>query len=276
MMPFAGSDFWMADLGLEFLHWPQQRLLRKEMRHSKSCNVLESVNPQPVPGGYARVVSWIMIDTPHGIVHADAYDAQGERIKQFDPKNLEKVQGEYQLEAMEMRNAESRLPDGDQVQPGGQGCCQVEWLWARRGWCSLEIRRPRTEVFGLRTSRTIGRSPSSSNPRDIRRRLLSNRPVNSIVSEPLAERECPDEPHAGLGPSEFAELYTEHSRAIYYLCLRLLSDPEKAEDATHDVFLKAFRKMDQFRGESSWRTWLYRIAINHCHNLQPPGTSGTC
>jgi RNA polymerase sigma-70 factor (ECF subfamily) len=92
--------------------------------------------------------------------------------------------------------------------------------------------------------------------------------VNSIVSEPLAERECPDEPQAGLKSSEFADLYTEHSRAIYYLCLRLLSDLEKAEDATHDVFLKAFRKMNQFRGESSWRTWLYRIAINHCRNLQ--------
>jgi RNA polymerase sigma-70 factor (ECF subfamily) len=92
--------------------------------------------------------------------------------------------------------------------------------------------------------------------------------VNSIVSEPLAERECPDEPQAGLKSSEFADLYTEHSRAIYYLCLRMLSDPQKAEDATHDVFLKAFRKMNQFRGESSWRTWLYRIAINHCRNLQ--------
>ena len=93
-------------------------------------------------------------------------------------------------------------------------------------------------------------------------------PVNSIVSEPLAERECPDEPHAGLKSSVFGELYTEHSQAIYYLCLRMLSDPDKAQDATHDVFLKAFRKMNQFRGESSFRTWLYRIAINHCHNLQ--------
>jgi RNA polymerase sigma-70 factor, ECF subfamily len=92
--------------------------------------------------------------------------------------------------------------------------------------------------------------------------------VNYIVSEPGTERERADERQAGLGSSEFAELYTEHSRAIYYLCLRLLSDPDKAEDATHDVFLKAFRKMHQFRGESSWRTWLYRIAINHCHNLQ--------
>ena len=104
MIPFAGSDFWVADLGLEFLRWPRQRLLKKEMRHSKSCEVLESVNPQPVPGGYARVVSWIMIESPHGIVHADAYDAQGELLKRFDPKSLEKVQGEYQLEEMEIRN----------------------------------------------------------------------------------------------------------------------------------------------------------------------------
>src|SRR2546426_3938234 len=72
----------------------------------------------------------------------------------------------------------------------------------------------------------------------------------------------------GQTESELGGLYVEHSRAIYYLALRFLGDPQKAEDATHDVFLKAFRKMDQFRGEASWRTWLYRIAINHCRNLQ--------
>lgn len=104
MVPFAGSDFWVADLGLEFLHWPVQRVLRYEMRHGKSCKVLESVNPQPVPGGYARVVSWVMVESPHGIVHAEAYNAKGDRLKQFDPKSLEKVQGEYQLEEMEMRS----------------------------------------------------------------------------------------------------------------------------------------------------------------------------
>ena len=102
MVPFAGSDFWVADLGLEFLHWPVQRVLKIEMRRGKSCKVLESVNGQPVPGGYARVESWVMTESPHGIVHAEAYDAQGDRLKQFDPKSLEKVQGEYQLEEMEM------------------------------------------------------------------------------------------------------------------------------------------------------------------------------
>jgi hypothetical protein len=104
MIPFAGSDFWVADLGLEFLHWPRQRLLKKEMRHSKSCEVLESVNPQPVPGGYARVVSWFIIESPHGLVHAEAYNAKGEIMKLFDPTALEKIQGYYQLEEMEMRN----------------------------------------------------------------------------------------------------------------------------------------------------------------------------
>jgi RNA polymerase sigma-70 factor, ECF subfamily len=67
--------------------------------------------------------------------------------------------------------------------------------------------------------------------------------------------------------AEFAELYEAHSRQVFYLCLRLLSDPARAEDATHDVLLKVWRKLDQFRGESSLRTWIYRIALNHCRNL---------
>jgi RNA polymerase sigma-70 factor (ECF subfamily) len=65
----------------------------------------------------------------------------------------------------------------------------------------------------------------------------------------------------------FGAIYAAHSQAIYYLALRLLGDPTQAEDATHDVFLKAYRKFGQFRGEAAVRTWLYRIAINHCRNL---------
>jgi RNA polymerase sigma-70 factor (ECF subfamily) len=71
----------------------------------------------------------------------------------------------------------------------------------------------------------------------------------------------------GLEPSAFADLYHEHSRAVYYLALRYLGDPQRAEDVTHDVFLKVYRKLDEFRGESAFRTWLYRITLNHCHNL---------
>jgi RNA polymerase sigma-70 factor, ECF subfamily len=65
---------------------------------------------------------------------------------------------------------------------------------------------------------------------------------------------------------EFAAIYEAHAQAIYYLALRYLGDPTQAEDAVHDVFLKAYRKITQFRGDSAIRTWLYRITINHCQN----------
>jgi RNA polymerase sigma-70 factor, ECF subfamily len=67
---------------------------------------------------------------------------------------------------------------------------------------------------------------------------------------------------------EFGAVYEAHSQCIFYLALRLLGDPTQAQDATHDVFLKAYRKMDSFRGDAGIRTWLYRITINHCQNLQ--------
>ncbi len=91
--------------------------------------------------------------------------------------------------------------------------------------------------------------------------------MESLVNQSVAERREEQDAPVALAPAEFATLYTEHSRAIYYLALRFLGDPQKAEDATHDVFLKAFRKLEQFRGDASCRTWLYRIAINHCRNL---------
>jgi RNA polymerase sigma-70 factor (ECF subfamily) len=68
-------------------------------------------------------------------------------------------------------------------------------------------------------------------------------------------------------PDQWAGLYEQFSRPIYYLALRLLGNPTQAEDATHDVFLKAYQARAQFHGESSLKTWLYRIAINHCHSL---------
>jgi len=85
---------------------------------------------------------------------------------------------------------------------------------------------------------------------------------------PLApERDGPPPIRAPLEPPELAAIYDEHAHSIYYLALRMLGDPTQAEDATHDVFLKAYRKLGDFRGQSTVRTWLYRITINHCQNL---------
>jgi RNA polymerase sigma-70 factor (ECF subfamily) len=87
--------------------------------------------------------------------------------------------------------------------------------------------------------------------------------MNPPAAAPGSGVAAPD----GWDTSGFAALYDEHSRAVFHLALRFLGDEQKAEDATHDVFLKAFRSLGQFRNESSVRTWLYRIAINHCQNL---------
>lgn len=88
------------------------------------------------------------------------------------------------------------------------------------------------------------------------------------MTETSAESVRTDRSALPLAPDDFGSLYEAHSRAIFYLALRYLGDPQKAEDATHDVFLKAYRKWDEFRAEASARTWLYRITINHCLNLR--------
>jgi len=106
MVPFAGSDFWIADLGLEFLHWPKQLLFKQEMRRGRSCNVLTSVNPHPTPGAYSRVVSWLDVESG-GIVMAQAWDVRDKLLKEFAPKEMKKIQGQWQLEEMEIRNVQT-------------------------------------------------------------------------------------------------------------------------------------------------------------------------
>ncbi len=106
MTPFAGSDFWVADLGLEFLHWPTQRLLTKEMTRGQSCNVLESLAPAGQTNGYVRVKSWLDIDTG-GVVYAEAFDANGTLVKEFAPKGITKVEGRWELEEMQINNRQT-------------------------------------------------------------------------------------------------------------------------------------------------------------------------
>ncbi len=68
------------------------------------------------------------------------------------------------------------------------------------------------------------------------------------------------------GDASFQTVYAAHASAVYYLALRLLGQPALAEDVTHDVFLKVFRALDTFRGDSAIRTWLYQITLNQCRN----------
>src|SRR5271155_2155542 len=92
--------------------------------------------------------------------------------------------------------------------------------------------------------------------------------MESSMNQVCAEAQSTEAAENQLLPAALSALYADHTPAIYYLALRFLGDPQKAEDATHDVCLKALRHLDQFRREASARTWLYRIAINHCKNMR--------
>ena len=64
----------------------------------------------------------------------------------------------------------------------------------------------------------------------------------------------------------FAELVTEHQRMVVQLAMNLLGDRDEALDLSQDVFIRVFRTIGQFRGQSALRTWIYRIAINQARN----------
>jgi hypothetical protein len=101
--PIAGSDLWVGDVSMDFLHWPEQRLLKSEMRRGRSCKVLESVSPAPTTSGYSRVVSWVDNETD-GIVRAEVYDAHNKLFKECEPKGFKKVKGRWELRELRIRN----------------------------------------------------------------------------------------------------------------------------------------------------------------------------
>lgn len=65
-----------------------------------------------------------------------------------------------------------------------------------------------------------------------------------------------------------AELVSEHQRMVYQLSLNLLGDHNEALDLSQEVFLRVFRTIHGFRGQSALRTWIYRIVVNQARNRQ--------
>src|SRR5213080_1189684 len=64
----------------------------------------------------------------------------------------------------------------------------------------------------------------------------------------------------------YERLVAEQSGDVYALLYRLTTDVEEARDLTQETFLRAFQSIDRFRGDSSLKTWIYRIAINQARN----------
>ena len=64
--------------------------------------------------------------------------------------------------------------------------------------------------------------------------------------------------------NDFEKLVTAYEKNVYSLALRMVGDPEDAADMTQETFIKAYRSLSSFRGDSKFSSWLYRIASNVC------------
>jgi len=60
----------------------------------------------------------------------------------------------------------------------------------------------------------------------------------------------------------FEQLYRRHVGRVYAICLRMTADPARAEDHTQEAFIRAWEKLDTYRGESGFERWLSRVAVN--------------
>jgi hypothetical protein len=103
----AGSDFWLIDLGMDFLHWPRQRLIRTEMRKSRWCHVLESRNPSAPTQVYARVLCWLDKEKGQPLL-AEAYDQDNHLLKEFSIGSIKKINGQWQVQDMKISNVQTR------------------------------------------------------------------------------------------------------------------------------------------------------------------------
>lgn len=64
--------------------------------------------------------------------------------------------------------------------------------------------------------------------------------------------------------NDFEQLVTAYEKNVYNLALRMVGDPDDAADITQETFIKAYRALGSFRGDSKFSSWIYRIASNVC------------
>jgi len=72
----------------------------------------------------------------------------------------------------------------------------------------------------------------------------------------------------GGSEGAYEQLLARFQQPVYTLAFRLLNDPSEACDVVQEVFLKVFRNVGSFRGQSSLKTWIYRITVNEAHNAR--------
>jgi RNA polymerase sigma-70 factor (ECF subfamily) len=85
----------------------------------------------------------------------------------------------------------------------------------------------------------------------------------AILESPTPRPSDADAARAAAGDrAAFERLYRQHVDRVFSLCARMVADRARAEELTQDVFVRAWDKLKLFRGDSSFSTWLHRLAVN--------------
>src|SRR5579883_3348197 len=87
--------------------------------------------------------------------------------------------------------------------------------------------------------------------------------MESVSDEELVER-YRAEAGSARGDAFINQLFHRHHSRVAAWCLRITGDINSAADMAQEVFIKALQRLDAFRGDSKFTTWLYAIARNHC------------
>ena len=107
--------------------------------------------------------------------------------------------------------------------------------------------------------------------------VLPVRPWTVALVKPLAELDDSDLVSATVSGNReaFDVIVARHRRAVYHVCYRFVNNHEDASDLAQDAFVRAWRGIKNFKGESALSTWLHRIAINVCLNRVSAKTLAT-
>lgn len=99
-----------------------------------------------------------------------------------------------------------------------------------------------------------------------------------MIDSTLEDRELISRYLSG-NSAAFSDLVGRHQDFVYNLCRRIVGSAEEAEDLTQEIFIRLLDKVQLWRGDAKFTTWLYRLALNHCrdylrrkrpHTIEPP------
>ncbi len=211
------------------------------------------------------------LDVSRSIPSTDVIATLDRRIaKRGAPAFIRRDNGpEFSAEAVQNRLStlavETRLISILRIDRAGFACTPETSHLVKPTYGPLFIKRSHVNLF---TSHCVGVGDSALRFRlryaasaDLISFLFHRSPGPSLVNAATATE-----------PSiEFRELVETHKKRVYYLALDLTGNHHDAEDLAQDVFIKAFRALDSFRGDAKVFTWLYRITVNtHLNRRHQP------